>query len=422
MGKALNLKKRLASYFRKSADLPPKIQKMLGEATRLQTLTTGSEIEALIKEAELIKRYRPKYNSLMRDDKNYFFVGITQEAFPRIFTTHQPYKDERRRPKDESSRYFGPFTSVTEVKTVLKLLRRVFPYCTCKGTHTRPCLNSEIGRCPGYCCSEGQRTNAKGQKLRSEYRKNIRKIIAVLSGRSMRLLAELKRRIKESAKQERYEEAARLRDQIRGLEGVFSHQSVIRGRELDSAWSDLLPKLQSLLKTERRLNRMEGYDISNISGTAATGSMVVFSRGQPDKHQYRKFKIRTVAGISDVDMVREVLERRFSHPEWPYPELIVIDGGKPQLGAALAVLRKSEIRNPPASPELSRGRAKFETPMVTALAKREEVLYTEAGRTMYLKRGEPAVLQLFQRIRDESHRFARSYHHKLRKKSYAQAR
>jgi len=146
IGKAANLKKRLASYFQKGSAQPIKIRQMLEEATRLQIIKTDSEVEALIKEAELIKRYRPKYNALMRDDKTYFFVGVTREAFPKIFVTHQPVPKVR-------ARYLGPFTSGTAVQGTLKLLRRVFPYCTCKRPHKRPCLNAELGRCLGYCCS-----------------------------------------------------------------------------------------------------------------------------------------------------------------------------------------------------------------------------------------------------------------------------
>ncbi|MDP3727477.1 MAG: UvrB/UvrC motif-containing protein, partial [bacterium] len=228
-----------------------------------------------------------------------------------------------------------------------------------------------------------------------------------------RLLGRLKREMKEAVRHERYEEAARLRDAIFGLEDVFAHRRVLHAPEARYPWPIVLGRLQSLLKTERDIHRIEGYDISNISGTSATGSMVVFTNGIPDKSQYRKFRIRMTpppGGGSDTDMHREVLRRRIGHPEWAYPDLIVIDGGKGQLNTALAVLRQFKIQN-----------SKFKIPITTALAKREEILFTAKGQAIYLQRRDPALLHLFQRIRDESHRFARAYHHKLRGKSFKPA-
>ena len=432
IGKAANLRSRLASYFQKRSALPIKIQKMLAEATRLETIETASEVEALIREAELIKKYRPKYNLLMRDDKSYFYVGITKEPYPRIFVTHEPrglritnrtelrttntrYKQFRNSQNfviRRKARYIGPFTSGTALKSALKSLRRVFPYCTCKQPHKRPCLNSEIGRCPGYCCTlkmQSAKRKAKGEKR--EYRKNIRSIVAVLSGDRTRLVGRMRREMREVVKREHYEEAARLRDAVFGLEDVFAHRHVLHTPEARHPWPMVLGKLQSLLKTKREISRIEGYDISNISGTGATGSMVAFMSGGPDKSQYRKFRIKTVGGSNDVAMLREVLKRRFQHSEWPFPQLVVIDGGKGQLNAAMATLREARIWN-----------LESRRPIVSALAKREEVLHTADGRAIPLQRQDPALLHLFQRIRDESHRFARSYHHKLREKSYAAAR
>lgn len=441
IGKAANLRQRLASYFRERAELPMKIQRMLEEATRLETIETASEIEALIKEAELIKKYRPKYNLLMRDDKSYFYIGITKEPFPRIFITHEPrqvlritnktelrttktYREQFRNSKNfvirRSARYIGPFTSGSALKSALKLLRRIFPFCTCGRPHKRPCLNSEIGRCPGYCCTivASSRQLPATSKRRSEYRKNIRNIVAVLSGDRTRLVGRLKREMKEAVKKERYEEAARLRDALFGLEDVFAHRQVLHTPEArlpdgqaHYPWPVILGKLQALLKTKRDISRIEGYDISNISGTGATGSMVVFTNGLPDKSQYRKFRIRTVAGSNDVAMLKEVLARRFKHSEWQQPNLLVIDGGKGQLNTALGVIRRLKAKS-----------QKLKAPIVTALAKREEILFTEKGQTIYLQRHDPTMLHLFQRVRDESHRFARAYHHKLREKSYAAAR
>ena len=408
IGKAANLKSRLGSYFSKAEERTSKVEKMLQEATRVETIETTSEIEALIKEAELIKKHRPKYNLLMRDDKSYFYVGITKEPYPRIFIGHQPGRNQRAKIKEQRAKYIGPFTSGSTLRATLKFLRRIFPFCTCIRPHKRSCLNAEIGRCAGHCCTiQIQKSKIKNQKYRSEYRKNIQRIVAVLSGDRTRLTGRLKREMKEAVRRERYEEAGRLRDAIFGLEDVFAHRQVLHAPEARFPWPIVLGRLQSLLKTERDIHRIEGYDISNISGTGSTGSMVVFTNSLPDKNQYRKFRIRTVSGISDTDMHREVLRRRFDHPEWAYPDLIVIDGGKGQLNAALSVLRQFKIRN-----------SKFKIPIATALAKREEILFTAKGQAIYLQRQDPAILHLFQRIRDESHRFARAYHHKLREKFF----
>lgn len=441
VGKALNLKNRVSQYFQNSSRLPAKIQKMLGEATSLKFIEAASEIEALIKEAELIKKFRPKYNALMRDDKNYFFVGITKEEFPRVFVTHQPHT-ERGRWSVESgtkantelhstnniprSSFIGPFTSGGALKETLKLLRRVFPYCTCKGTHKRPCLNSQIGKCQGLCCAkeirispalgraEARPGKSEFRNARSAYKRNIANIAAILTGKKTRLVGGLKKQMKEAVKGEQYERAARLRDQVFGLEDIFNHRFTLERPALAGRngqnWPETESKMRKLLKVEQPIERIEGYDIANIAGKEATGSMVVFSRGIPDKSQYRKFRIKTVRGISDVDMIKEVLERRLKHNEWAFPQLIVIDGGKGQLNAALKALRGSGITN-----------HESRRMVVAALAKREEILFTESGRTIYLQKQDQKILHLFQRIRDESHRFARRYHHLLRRKSLAAA-
>ena len=247
----------------------------------------------------------------------------------------------------------------------------------------------------------------KAQNARAEYRKNIRNIVAVLGGKKLRLTAELKRRLTKAAKLERYEEAAKLRDQIRGLEDIFAHRVVVHERAPLPVWQETEAKLSRLLGAATPIHRIEGYDIANIGPDAATGSLVVFQDGQPDKSKYRKFRIKTVRGASDIAMLEEVLRRRFAHPEWPRPELIVVDGGKPQLGAALKTLREAGIK-----------KQEVRMPIVTALAKREEILFTER-EAIPLKRGDSEILHLFQRIRDESHRFARVYHHALRAKALA---
>lgn len=377
---------------------------MLSEATKLDWIETESEIEALIKEAELIKKYRPKYNYLMRDDKSYFFVGVTREKFPRIFITHQPKNLQ-------TANFIGPFTNGGALKSTLRLLRKVFPYCTCRKPHKRLCLNTEIGRCLGCCClKQNVATNKRSLvSCNLRYRGNIRGLTLILCGKKQNLLADFKKQMREAARREDFEKAAKLRDQVAGVENVFAHRWVLEnklhGWYLD--WRKVEENIQKLLGINKKISRVEGYDISNISGKEATGSMVVFINGRPVKSEYRKFKIKTVHQINDVGMLREVVQRRLKHAEWSYPDLMLIDGGRPQLNAVITALKFSVFS------------FQFSKPFVTALAKREEELYTEnRAQPIKLSTLPSETAFFFQRIRDEAHRFAKKYHHKLREVSY----
>jgi len=415
IGKAANLKKRLSSYFRKNQSM--KVVQLIQEATSLKWIKTESEIDALIKEAELIKKYRPKYNIVMRDDKNYFYVAITKDKFPRVFITHQPNPSQKTKDERQKS-YIGPFTSGVALKSVLRMLRKIFPYCTCFKPHKRPCLNSEIGRCPGYCClKSGLQHSHILQNVRmlsqtkNTYRKNIRNIVSVLNGKVKKLLRKLKEQMRHSVKKQNFENAAEIRDQIWGLENIFLHRRFLTLPLQYSAvlkWTKIEKTIKKILGTEESISRVEGYDISNISGTEATGSRVVFIDGKPAKSEYRKFKIKTVNQISDVDMLKEVVSRRVKHNEWPMPDLMLIDGGKPQLNAALAVLKNYQLL------------VTSNHPAVAALAKREEELYLENRQNPIRLSNLPRQTAFFfQRVRDESHRFAKSYHHKLRRLKFS---
>ncbi len=415
VGKAANLRARLAHYWRKNAGA--KVRSLIGEATRVNWETTDSEIDALLREAELIKTHQPQFNVVMRDDKNYFYVGITKEKFPKLVVTHQLGNSSTHK-----TRYLGPYTSGSALKITLKLLRRLFPYCTCKMPHTRPCLNAQIGRCLGYCCTKNWNHELRIMNY-GVYGKNIKNIIAVLSGKRKRLLTRLTREMKNTAKREEFERAALLRNQVAGLENIFTHTGIMN-QELGirtntaSGWRKIQRNIQNIFNTKKSVSRVEGYDISNISGTEATGSMVVFVDGAPVKSEYRKFKIRTVRGANDVSMHREVMRRRLARRDWPMPDLILMDGGKAQLGAA-----KYELRIPGSSPATAghygAGMNYGKRPVLAALAKREEELYTEGRKTPIRLSSLPEATALFFRhVRDESHRFAKKYHHKLRELHY----
>lgn len=427
VGKAADLRKRASSYFKKNAGW--KVEQLRREATKLEFRQTASEIEALIKEAEFIKTRRPKFNILMRDDKSYLYIGLTREKFPRFFFSHEPRLERiaSNGRRIESGRqlspirhplsavYIGPFVEISLVKEALRHLRSIFPYCTCKKSHRGICVNSQIGRCPGYCCIREQKPT---ETKRDEYVKNIRAVLSFLSGKRNTLAGKLKKEMKKASKEERYEEAARLRDQIYGLEALTRHRGIALQKRAETPYHQIERVLQDILGVKQPVKRIEGYDIANISGEESTGAMIVFYEGKPDKSQYRKFKIKTITGSNDTGSLREVISRRLRHSEWEYPHLILVDGGKSQLNAVRPLLNQKTFRAIRVV-ALSKPPRKLFTRARGGLGHREDMLYLP-GRLLpiSIKTLPPAVAYLLQRIRDESHRFARAYHHILRKKVF----
>src|SRR3989344_1860918 len=318
VGKANNLKARLSSYFQKNQK-SLKTKSLLNEASSVSWKILNSETEALIKESELIKKSLPKYNVLMRDDKQYFFVAITKEKYPRIFLTHQTPKGPE---------YIGPFTDGVAIKSVLRLLRRAFPYCTCKRPHKNLCLNSRIGRCLGYCCTQNAVSHTP---YAISYKNNISSIKSILTGKNKSLLKTLGKEMKKLSSAQKYEEAIKIRDQINSLQKIFAHKEIISKDSIAES-QKALRSLESILKIQN-IKRKEAYDIANIQGKYAYGSVAVFIEGLPAKDLYRIFKIKTVSGSNDPAMLKEVITRRFQHKEWEYPNVILVDGGKQQMNA-----------------------------------------------------------------------------------------
>lgn len=393
IGKAANLRSRLRSYFRASAALEPAKRRMLAEARAITWEITDSPIAALIFEAKIIKEKQPPYNVHLRDDKRYFYVGITREDCARVLVTHQPSTP------GEATDFIGPFTEGVALKRTLKLLRRVFPYRTHKG-YPRKCLQFDMGICPvppGIDPPSRQTVRTAAQ--------NIRAIRQVLNGDAEKLIRRLEREMRREAKEEDFEAAATLRDQVRGLLRVLDHRNVLEDeRRHDITEEDVPATIRRLLPEGSRADamRIEGYDIANLQdGKAATGSMVVFEQGVPVSDQYKKFKIKTVKGSNDVAMLREVLGRRSKH-DWPLPDIMLIDGGLPQVNAVTA--------------ELTDWLARMGTsaPLILGLAKREEeIIIHGRAKPLKLRRAHPFLL-LLMHVRDEAHRFARRYHHHLR--------
>jgi excinuclease ABC subunit C len=366
IGKAVNIQERVKQH-----------KELLGLAEQLGYIKTNSEIEALLLEAKLIKKHQPKYNIVWRDDKNYFYVEITKEEFPRVLITHQPGRGE-------TSSIIGPFVEGRSLKRTLTYLRRVFPYYTAKKHPLGNCLWCSLNLCPGPLPDK------------EEYQKNIRNLTAVLEGRSKIVLKNLKREMKQASASRAYEKAAGLRDRIVSLEKVMSYSRVI-----EPSWLNL---------TEVRprpiggwdFKRIEAYDVSNIQGKEATGSMVVFKNNKPDKSQYRKFKIKVQGKPNDIAMLKEILNRRLKHKEWPLPDLILIDGGKAQFNAAKSILSRSHL-----------GKIG-----VVAIAKKKNELYLEGKKKPVLLKSLPReIFNLILQLRDEAHRFAITYHKKLRNKN-----
>lgn len=386
IGKAVNIGKRVKSYFKKSSF---KSNIFIDKVSKIGFIETNSEIEALILEASLIKKHKPKHNIIWRDDKNFFYVGITKEELPRVFLTHQI--KEQKTENRKQIKYIGPFVSGAALKKTLRTLRRTFPYYS-TGKHPKtPCSWCQLGLCPG----------PNPDKIK--YQKNIKSLIRVLEGKSSQVLESLKKQMRISSQLQDFERAAQVRDQIISLERILSHARVLeRLRVEEKTWKKTEKELKKILKTEKRIMRIEAYDISNIQGQRAGGSMVVFTKGAPDKSSYRKFRIKMTKGPDDVAMIKEVLERRFEHVEWGLPDVILIDGGKAQLNAGIYVKnRKQRTANI----------------KVISLAKKENKLYIE-GRKGYLslKRLPREIFNLILQLRDEAHRFAITYHKKLRKK------
>ncbi len=521
IGKAVNLRSRVRSYFHVSATHPPKVQLLVWNIADVDFIVTDSELEALILESNLIKKHRPRFNVRLKDDKRYPYIKVTwQEAFPRVQVV--------RRMKRDGARYFGPYTSSSAMRQTLELLRRIFPYLTCNrkitGTDDRACLYYHIKRCLAPCI---------GAVSKEEYREMMNQVCLFLRGKGEEIISSLQHQMESASKAMEFERAANLRDQIQAIEQVIERQRVVSssmddqdaiafarrdgetcvqvffvragklvGREyfsmdgaddveaqeilasfikqfydhaayvppeillpanvddaglieqwlrdkrgakvvlrvpqrgqkrelvdmvLENASQTLdhlmakeqlekdraeaaLGDLQAYLGLGATPLRIEAYDISNIQGAAATGSMVVFVEGMPAKGQYRRFRIRTVEQPDDYAMMQEVLRRRFRRAipkeagrenTWTQlPDLMVIDGGRGQLNAALRAMREYGLEAVP----------------VVGLAKaREEIFKPGEPDPVRLPLDSPALL-LMQHVRDEAHRFAISYHQRLRRR------
>lgn len=388
IGKASNLRNRVRSYFQSSKQHDFKTKVLVDEIADLSWLEVGSEVEALFLESEMIKRYMPKFNIDLRDDKNFLYIKIGDEEYPRVSFT--------RRPMDDSASYYGPFTSAIAVKKAMKQLRRAFPYVTHRNLPSRACLHYHIGLCPG------PEIDAISPR---EYRKNITRLKRYLSGSGGQLMNELEREMKQLARSKNYEEAGSVRDQLNNLKALARQHLFSQEELFDLSRDKALQELKAMLALEDYPRRIECYDISHLQGTNNVASMVVFSDGVPNRGEYRKFKMR-LHGNDDFAHMQEVMRRRLNRWEsWPKPDVIVIDGGKGQVSSVKQVLDEKDVKTP-----------------VIGLAKRYEEIVVppgEKGAEFELIRLEKTshLLKMLMHIRDEAHRFAVTYHSHLRNKA-----
>ena len=508
VGKAINLRNRVRSYVQQDVNRSVKVTAMMRRAWDVETIQTKTEMEALILEATLIKEHHPKYNIMLRDDKTYPYVKVTvQEDFPRLFMT--------RRLERDGAKYFGPFTDVTAVHHVLRILRSYYPLRTCKSMKVeRPCLQYHMHYCEGPCMK---------YVTVEAYRKYIDDIVALFEGKQVQVIQEITSKMEQASEDLEFELAAKYRDDLLSIQKVQEKQRMVtqRGdmdvlgmaidgpmaciqlffirsgrllgrenyfvqhegdspelvmtefikqyyggstfipkelllpmdsvdRELFSEWftsmkgqqvdvsvpqrgykKDLIKmaeenaqnflaerrrqwqytidksggavkKLAEVLDLPRLPERMECYDISHMQGAETVASMVVFEGGKPVKREYRRFKLKTVQGKpDDFASMAEIMERRYGNEkDWPMPDLIIIDGGKGQLNAALPVIRAMGVTDVP----------------VISLAKRIEEVFVEGESESIILEHHTPELQLLQQIRDEAHRFAITYHRRLRGK------
>ncbi|HSX01758.1 MAG TPA: excinuclease ABC subunit UvrC [Candidatus Saccharimonadia bacterium] len=389
IGKAAILKNRVMSYFQ-NKHRDPKTQLLVADIADTEWITVGSEVEALFLESEFIKRYRPKYNIDLKDDKNWLYVKVSADDFPVVSYV--------RRPMDDKAHYYGPFTSTDALRRAMRMLRKVFPYVTHANWPKRGCLQYHLGLCPGP---------EAGAISALEYRRTVRRLELYLRGEQTKLMADLERDMERAAAKRNFEGAARLRDQLRDLRS-FGKQMVFGDREaFDLSRDQALMGLAERLELPRPPRRIEAYDISHLGGVDNVASLVVFTDGVANRDEYRRFNMR-LKGNNDVGHIQEVIERRFGAKNlaaWGKPDLLLIDGGQPQLAAALGVLERLGIALP-----------------AIGLAKRQDEIVRRVGEgaaaryESILLPADSHVLQLLQRVRDEAHRFAITYQSVLRGK------
>ena len=392
VGKAAVLKNRVRQYFQ-NTEKDPKTEALVAEIFDTDWIVVETEMDALFLESEMIKRYMPQWNILLRDDKTVSYVRIDMNnPVPFVSTT--------RNPLDDGATYIGPFYAKNTILKALRILRKIFPFYD-KPYDGKKTLNSDLGLTPGI---------EIGKTTPKEYKKSLRFLIRYLNGDREKLILDLEKQMKSAAALGDFEEAAKLRDEYFGLKGL-KRKIVFSDKEfLDLSSDQALLELKQLLGLKEPPRRIEGYDISHISGTNTVASMVVFQNGVSDRTAYRKFKIRSSKN-DDTASMYEVIFRRLKHKEWAFPDLIILDGAIPQLGAVINLLESVHI------PVIGRNKSGDHTRNadVNVIIPVRSTDGSYEYRSKFYS-NESHLAKLIARIDEESHRFAITYHRQLRSK------
>lgn len=393
VGKAAVLKNRVRQYFQ-NTEKDPKTAALVAEIADTDWIVVETEMDALFLESEMIKRYMPQWNILLRDDKTVSYVRINmKDEIPYVSTT--------RNPLDDGATYIGPFYAKNTILKALRILRKIFPFYE-KPYDGKKTLNTDLSLTPGI---------EIGKITPKEYKKNLHNLIRYLNGDRKKLILDLEKQMKTAAALHDFEEAAKLRDEYFGLKGL-KRKIIFSDKEfLDLSSDKALLELKQLLNLQDPPRRIEGYDISHISGTNTVASMVVFQNGASDRTAYRKFKIRSSKN-DDTASMHEVIFRRLKHQEWPFPDLIILDGASQQLNAVLGLLSAANI------PVIGRNKSGDHTRNADV----NLIIPIKQPDGQYLFQSkvysnDSHLAKLITRIDEESHRFAITYHRQLRSKN-----
>ena len=393
IGKAASLKSRVASYFR-SGRKDAKTEALLSNAVSLDYTVTDSEIEALILEADLIKKFKPRYNVELKDDKSFPVVAVTREAYPAVLVTRDRALD---------ADYFGPFPEAKELRRAIDALQRVFQFRNCRlrldpesvaKRPMRPCLLYHIRRCSAPCAAK---------VTQQQYAQQIRDFKRFMRGGRRAVLVSLRKRMNAAAKALRFEEAARLRDQIHALTKLAHILKDSDAEQIHIEPSEALVRLRDVLGLPSLPRLIEGVDVATLQGADAVGSVVTFVDGRPFKEGYRRYRIKRANRMNDPAMIGEVVYRRFrrkKEEDAPVPDILLVDGGKGQLSAAWKALDRVGIQ----------------PGLLVGLAKGDETIYIWGKREPLALDRTDLALRILQFVRDEAHRFVQVYHKRLRKK------
>lgn len=397
LGKALSLRPRVKSYFQqKHQDF--KNQELIKNIADLEFIIVNSEFEALLLEARLIKQHEPKYNIIQKDNKSYLYIVISKDFPNRVFTARGTELGQ------SLDAWYGPFPSSTDTRRILKFIRRIFPFRSCKTLPKKACLYKDLNLCPGVCEERDNRMIVNSEQ--SQYHKTIKQIRQILSGKIKTLINSLEKEIKAAARNLKYEDAQKIKEQINSLNYLTSGWQNVPSEKQDTLKAigelrQLLIKYQGL--DPLALNKIEGYDVSNLGKEVIVGAMVAFSGSEPDKSQYRKFNLKyNLSGPDDPEGIGQIVRRRLNHSEWVYPQLILIDGGKTQVSAAFSAIKEAGQAGKISLLGLTK---EFET-IIVPKTRNEKIT---GWQSLRLSRRSPG-LQLLQAVRDEAHRFARKYY------------